>query len=348
MSDILHLLAGTYTSGESKGIYIYRFNEQTGDTEYANMIEVENPSYMVCCKKSKYVYAVSENEGKTCYLNAFFFDKNKEDLTLLNRQPTDDGPCNVTADCNRFHILTANYGGGSINVFHVNTYGPLYESSQLVKFKGSSIDPERQKESHMHCVDYSPDHKYIFATDLGADKIYRFEVDSDNRDNYIKKKTQKNFNITPGSGPRHFLFHPCGKYLYLINELSGTVTAFHYNNGDLEEFQTIEADPHNGKASGDIEICPNGNFLYASNRDKGDGVAIFSIDHLDGRLTKIGHQYTGAHPRNLLISPNGKFLLVACKDGKAIEIYTIDHNTGLLHNIQKDIEIDQPVCLKFI
>jgi len=349
MNDILHLLVGTYTSGNSKGIYIFRFDSQTGDSRYTNMTEVENPSYMVACKERRYIYAVSENQDKPSYVNALTFDKYKERLTLLNRQYSiGDGPCNIEINNYRTHVLTANYGSGNISVLNVNTYGPLYEASQVIGFEGKGPDEERQDAPHIHCVKFSPDNRYIFATDLGTDKIYRFTIDQNERDKYIKKETMKSFQVSAGSGPRHFIFHPCGKFLFLINELAGTVTSFSYNNGNLQEVQTIQAGVPDAKGGGDIAICPNGYFLYASNRLKDDGICIFSIDYLSGRLTKVGYQRTGIHPRNILMSPNGKFLLVACRDSNLIEVYKIDHNTGLLKNIKKDISIDLPVCMELI
>ncbi|WP_051697960.1 lactonase family protein [Prevotella sp. 10(H)] len=348
MNDVLHLFAGTYTSGSSKGIYIYRFNLQSGDSEYTSMINVENPSHMVACNSRRYVYAVSENEEKPSFVNAFFFDQNKEKLTLLNRKPTiGEGPCNITTDCFRSRILTANHKGGSINVFDVNTYGPIYEASQVIEFEGKNITAENKEEAHIQCVNFSPDQKYIFATDQGTDKIYRFEVNPNEKDNYIRKSTRKQYNVPEGSGPRHFIFHPCGRFFYLINQLSGAVMAFSYKNGNLEELQIIRADKSDAKG-GDIAICPSGHFLYTSNKLEGDGITIFCIDDLTGRLTKVGFQYTGMRPQNLLITPNGKFLLAACRDSEVIEIYKINPNNGTLTHIKKDIYIDQPVCLKFI
>jgi 6-phosphogluconolactonase (cycloisomerase 2 family) len=137
--------------------------------------------------------------------------------------------------------------------------------------------------------------------------------------------------------------------MYVINELSGSVVGFHYDKGELTEFQTIQADTLEGRASADIGISPNGKFLYASNRNKGDGIAVFSINETDGKLTKTGYQPTGRHPRNFVITPNGKYLLVASKDSSLIEVFEIDEHTGALKNTGKDITtVDTPVCLKFI
>ena len=143
-------------------------------------------------------------------------------------------------------------------------------------------------------------------------------------------------------------FAPNGSYAYLINELSGTVIAFEYNDGELKEIQTIAADTVGAKGSGDIHISPDGKFLYASNRLKADGLAIFSIHPENGMLTKVGYQLTGIHPRNVIITPNGKYLLVACRDSNVIQIYERDTDTGLLTDIRKDIKVDKPVCIKFV
>ena len=150
-----------------------------------------------------------------------------------------------------------------------------------------------------------------------------------------------------GNGPRHFDFHPNGLYFYLLGELSGEVLVYDYNNGELEQKQTILADSVGAQGSADIHVSPNGKFLYASNRLQEDGIAIFSIDKDDGTLTKVGYQLTAKHPRNFAITPNGKFLLVAARDDNVVEVYSIDNKTGLLTNTNQDIAIDMPVCIKF-
>ena len=151
-----------------------------------------------------------------------------------------------------------------------------------------------------------------------------------------------------GSGPRHLTFSPNGHYAYLINELSGTVIAFEYKDGDLKEMQTIAADTVNAQGSADIHISPDGKFLYASNRLKADGIAIFNIHPDNGMLSKAGYQLTGIHPRNFIITPNGKYLLVACRDSNVIQVYERDADTGLLTDVQQDIKVDKPVCIKFV
>jgi len=344
----LYLLVGAYTQRESKGIYVYKFDTVSGYSEYVSMVEVEDPSYLAITKDEKFVYAVSESGKDSDAANAFSFDKRSGKLKFINSQPTGgEAPCYITIDSERKHVITANYSGGSITVFDVKEDGSLAPASFIHKFEGKGVDPDRQKQAHLHCVKFSPDERFLFADDLGTDRIHRFEVNKTGEGDYLKTGKPESFKIADGSGPRHLVFHPNGKYAYLITEMGGTVIAFNYNDGVLEEFQTIVADPLNAKGSADIHITPDGRFLYVSNRLEGDGIAIFSIDERNGSLTKVGYQETVIHPRNFVITPNGRFLLVAGRDSDIIQIFGIDNQTGLLENTYKDIELSMPVCLKF-
>lgn len=338
---ILYLLIGTYTVGASEGIYTYKFDMLTGESEYVCMMRVDNPSYMVFSADKKYVYAVTENGNDPSYANAFRFDGETGALELINSEETKGAaPCNITVNGLNTFVVTANYVGGNLSVFPVNRDGSLLPAS-TINYNGKNT------VSHLHCVEFSPDGKYLFAADLGTDMIYRYNVDPMGKIEFLKQSTKTVFKVAEGSGPRHFVFHPSNKYVYLINELSGKVNAFKYDDGDLKEFQCITADSLNAGGSADIRITPDGRFLYASNRLKGDGVAIFSIDQNNGSLTKVGYQDTGIHPRNLTITPNGKYLLAACRDSNVVQVFEINEKTGLLTDTGKDIELDRPVCLKF-
>lgn len=347
----LTMLVGTYTAGDSKGIYSFRFDEETGTATALSEAEVENPSYLVPSADGKFVYAVSEFNNEQAAANAFAFDKEKGTFKWLNSQKTGgEDPCYIIT--NGKNVITANYSGGSISVFPIAKDGTLLPASDIIKFEGSGADKERQEKSHLHCVRITPDGKYLFADNLGTDQIHKFiihpEADAENKESFLREGSPAAFEVKAGSGPRHLTFAPNGNYAYLINELSGTVIAFEYKDGNLKEIQTIAADTVGAKGSGDIHISPDGKFLYASNRLKADGIAIFRIDSENGKLTKTGYQLTGIHPRNFIITPNGKYLLVACRDSNAIQVYERDADTGLLTDIQKDIKVDKPVCIKFV
>ena len=294
---------------------------------------------------------MSEFNDERAAVNALAFDKEKGTFRLLNTQKTKgEDPCYLIS--NGKNVITANYSGGSISVFPISKDGSLLPASDVIQFQGSGIDKERQEKPHLHCVRITPDGKYLFADDLGTDQIHKFIIhpnaDSENKEAFLKAGDPASFQVSDGSGPRHLTFSPNGKYAYLINELSGTVITFQYTDGILKETQVIAADTVGAKGSADIHISPDGKFLYASNRLKADGIAIFSIHPNDGILTKVGYQLTGIHPRNFIITPNGKFLLVACRDSDVIQVYERNPETGMIKNIHKDIKTDRPVCLKFI
>lgn len=347
----LFLLIGTYTSNEgSKGVYVYRFNTDTGSSDSISMVEADNPSYLVVSPSQEHVYAVSEGDKSGVY--SFSFNKQSGTLDLINFQPTQSsGPCYITIDKNGKNIYTANYGGGSITSFQVNTDGSLSPATSVLAFQGSGPDSIRQESPHLHSVMFSPSGNYLFATDLGSDRLYRLSSTNSPFEGQpsIDEKSLKVFDLPPGTGPRHFTFHPHNnKYLYILGELSGEVTVFDYNNGNITLKQTVVSDSLYARGSADIHITPDGRFLYTSNRLQADGIAIFAINADDGTLTKVGYQPTARHPRNFIITSNGKYLLLAARDDDKIQVFEIDNNTGLLTNTNKDILIDKPVCLKFV
>jgi len=347
----MYLLVGTYTSDEgSKGIYVYRFNTETGESEEVSVTEVANPSYLTLSPNEKFVYSVGENDEGDGAAYAFSFDKKTGRLVPINSQSTQSaGPCYITIDKKGKNVHTANYGGGSISSFQVKSDGGLSELVSLIRFKGSGPDTVRQKSPHVHCVRYSPDGKYLFATDLGTDKIYRMETMDAVFEGQpaISESTLIAFVTPPGTGPRHFDFHPGEEYVYLLGELSGEVIVYDYNDGYLKIKQTIASDTVGARGSADIHVSPDGRFLYTSNRLKADGIAIFSINPDDGKLKKVGYQLTARHPRNFAITPNGKFLLVASRDDNKIQVFAINSETGLLTDTSQDILLNKPVCLKF-
>lgn len=349
----IYMLVGSYATPEEEGVKVYRFDEATGNAKYITGLKgISNPSYLTPSVDGERIYAVGEDEGKTSTANAIRFDKEQETLTLLNSQPTDGAaPCYIQLSPSGKFVITANYFGGSITVFPLDKEGKLKPDTRLISFIGNGPDKERQNQPHVHCVEFTPDHKYLLANDLGTDQIHIFPVSEAMTDgvahSLLDESKEYNVKVEPGSGPRHICFHPNQKYTYLINEISGKVITFSYEKGKLNALQYIEADTIGAKGSGDIHISPDGKFVYASNRLQADGIAIFAVDQEKGTLTKAGYQLTDIHPRNFIITPNGRYLLVACRDSNTIQIFTRDKVTGLLKDTGKTIKTDKPVCLKF-
>ncbi len=335
-NESLTLLVGTYTDTDSRGIFTFRFDAKTGDTTPLTVTGLANPSFLAVTPDYTRVYAISEEAGESA-ITAFDYDAKEGNLTLLNRQSTlGASSCHVTWTGK--NVVACSYSSGSMTVFPLDEEGRL-EPGTLVPFEGSGPDSTRQERSHIHSSKLSPDGRFLFVIDLGADYIYRFPVE----DGKLTSLEPYKIKVPAGQGPRHFDFSKDGRFLYLITELEGYVIVYDYNGGDLRQIQMIEADPLHARGSADIHFSPDGKFLYASNRLKGDGLAIFSQDPQTGLLSYVAYQETGIHPRNFTLSPDGRFVLVACRDSDVIQVFVRDPRTGLLQDTGQDIYVPHPV-----
>lgn len=351
-SDTLYMLVGSYGPADQEGIKVYKFNQATGEGEYVSGVKgISNPSYQTVSKDGKRVYSVGEDDGGTACANALTFDATTGTLTLINSQPTQGAaPCHIALSPEEDYVVTANYNGSNISLFPLDEEGRL-KPGQTIGFEGSGPDKERQAIPHLHFVYFTPDNHYLLANDLGTDRIHRFPLNTRQKGSntpLVDRQRASDIRLTPGSGPRHAVFSADGRFAYLITELSGEVMAFTYDGDSLSLMQTVQADTLDARGSADIHLSPDGRFLYASNRLKGDGLAIFRVNPEDGTLSKAGYQPTGIHPRNFVLTPNGQYLLVACRDTDEIQIFARDASTGLLTDTGRRIKTTKPVCLKFI
>lgn len=351
-SDPLYILVGSYGPADQEGIKVYKFNQATGEGQYVSGVKgISNPSYQTVSKDGKRVYSVGEDNGGTACANALTFDAATGTLTLINSQPTQGAtPCHIALSPEEDYVVTANYNGSNISLFPLDEEGRL-KPGQTIGFEGSGPDKERQAIPHLHFVYFTPDNHYLLANDLGTDRIHRFPLNTRQKGSntpLVDRQRASDIRLTPGSGPRHAVFSADGCFAYLITELSGEVMAFTYDGDSLSLMQTIQADTLDARGSADIHLSPDGRFLYASNRLKGDGLAIFLVNPEDGTLSKAGYQPTGIHPRNFVLTPNGQYLLVACRDIDEIQIFARDASTGLLTDTGRRIKTTKPVCLKFI
>lgn len=351
-SDTLYMLVGSYGPANQEGIKVYKFNQAIGEGQYVSGVKgISNPSYQTVSKDGKRVYSVGEDNGGTACANALTFDSATGTLTLINSQPTQGAaPCHIALSPEEDYVVTANYNGSNISLFPLDGEDRL-KPGQTIGFEGSGPDKERQAIPHLHFVYFTPDNRYLLANDLGTDRIHRFPLNTRQKGSdtpLVDGQHASDIRLTPGSGPRHAVFSADGRFAYLITELSGEVMAFTYDGDSLSLMQTIQADTLDARGSADIHLSPDGRFLYASNRLKGDGLAIFRVNPEDGTLSKAGYQPTGIHPRNFVLTPNGQYLLVACRDTDEIQIFARDASTGLLTDTGRRIKTTKPVCLKFI
>ena len=343
----MYLIVGSYATPQEEGIKVYAWNGEKGEATYVSgLTGISNPSYQVVSTDGSCVYSVGEDDGLTSTAHALSFDKVEGKLSMMNTQLTQGGaPCYINIAPDGKSVITANYMGANISLIPLETSRRLSENVSTIAFTGEGEMKNRQDQPHLHCVEFTPDGKHLLANDLGTDKIHVFPLASDGQ---LDKETAFDVALEAGSGPRHICFSKDGRFAYLINEISGKVTALAYDGQGLTPIQTIESDTVNAQGSADIHLSPDGKFLYASNRLKADGIAIFSVNQETGLLTKAGYQLTGIHPRNFIITPDGRFLLVACRDSNLVQIFSRDKETGLLVDTGKRIETSKPVCLKFM
>jgi len=343
-----YLYVGTYTRKTSEGIYVYRFDTQTGDFAPVSIAKgVSNPSFLALSMDKRFLYSVGGINGDS--VRAFSINPQSRQLTLLNSQASGGaGGTHLAIDKTGTWVIVGHYTSGSLSVLPAKPDGSLGNVVQLIKQEGKSIDPDRQTKPYVHSINIAPNNTDVFVPDLGTDKIMAYILNP--KTGQLTAGNPPFTAVIPGSGPRHFTFHPNGTFGYVIQEMGATITGFTYRSGQLAPFQTIKTLPDDyagRKWSADIHISPDGKFLYGSNRAH-ESLAIFSIDQETGQLTFVGNQLVnGKTPRNFAIDPTGNFLMVANQDSDNITIFKRDKQTGKLTPTGKEIKVSMPVCLLF-
>lgn len=348
---------GTYTPANgSRGIYAFEFDGKKGRAgEPVLAAEATNPSFLAVNRSRDVLYAVGEIgrfEGRSSgSVSAYKIDGKTGALLPLNTQPSGGGgPCHVAVHPSGRYVLVANYGGGSVSVLPVEVGGKLGAATAFVQHTGFSANPQRQAGPHAHWVGFSPDGTMALTSDLGLDKVLVYRLDAET--GKLEPHSHPFGSVTPGSGPRHFAFHPSGKWAYVNNELTSSVTAFKWDNaqGTLQAIQTTSTLPAEvpGNSTAQIVAHPNGRFLYVSNRGH-DSIAVFSIDTGTGLLTPTGHVTTGGKtPRNFNIDPAGRWLIAANQASDNVVIFRIDQETGMPVPTGQQLTIGMPVCIEFV
>ncbi|GCE23859.1 lactonase family protein [Dictyobacter kobayashii] len=340
---------GSYAERSAQSIYIYTLDGETGKLAYVHSTGgVLNPSFLTVNADQTRLYAVSETTQQPGSVVSYVLDAHKGQLTPINEQSTNGGaPCHIAiADKGNFLVLP-NYIGGSICLYPIQPDGSIGNRAYEVQHHGSSINPDRQDTPHPHSTNVDPSGKFIFVPDLGLDKIVTYEIDREAKQLILQGETA----VKPGSGPRHFVFHPQHNYAYVINEISSTIIAFTYDPelqtlAAIQTVGTLPADYQGVNTAAEVLIHPSGQFLYGSNRGH-DSIVVFALNPTTGQLTYVEHVSTqGKGPRNFALTPDGAMLLVANQDSSNIVSYRIDQQTGKLTATGESLEIPHPVCLK--
>ena len=351
------LFVGTYTKGDSKGIYAYRFDAKSGEaTSLGLAAETENPSFLAVDPSQRSLYAVNEltqyKGAPSGAVTAFAIDRATGKLSPLNEvasRGTD--PCYIAFDKTGKYVLVANYTGGNVAVFPVSNDGRLGTATAFVQHVGVGKNPERQEGPHAHWIETTADNRFAIVADLGLDQllIYRFEASKGS----LTPNNPPFAKVEPGAGPRHVAFHPNGRFAYVVDELGSTINGFSFDpkKGEFHPLQTVSTLPAGFKGSNDtaeIHVHPNGKFLFASNRGH-DSIVVFAIDQKTGSLKLVEHFSTqGKTPRNFEIDPTGTRLFVANQDSGTIVIFQIDPATGRLTPTGQVLQVPSPVALRFV
>ena len=349
---------GTYTGEKSKGIYACRLDLASGKcSEPVLAAEVKNPAALAVHPSGGFLYGVNEIgnlDGKpTGGVSGFAIDRSTLKLTPLNNQPSGGaGPCHLACDQSGHCLLVANYGG-SVASFPVDNDGRLAAAASVIQHHGHSVDRGRQEGPHAHSIDVDPGNRFAVAADLGLDKVlvYRFDPATAR----LTANDPPSVSVAPGSGPRHFAFHPSGKFGYVINEMSCTVTAFDYDAsaGRLRPIETISTLPQGEPLKGNYKaaellVHPSGKFIYASNRGH-NSITLLAVDGARGTLSWVDNTSTrGKTPYGFGIDPTGNYLLAGNQNSDSVVTFRIDHETGRLSAVGEPLAIGSPVCFQFV
>jgi 6-phosphogluconolactonase len=351
------MYVGTYTDNHSKGIYAYRFDPATGESNAIGLVAAtDNPSFLAVAPNNRLLYSVNELdnfEGKsTGAVSVFAIDRETGKLKLLQQVSSlGGGPAHLSVDKTGRYLLVANYDGGNVAVFPIEPDGRLGQHTAFVQHVGSSVNPKRQAGPHAHSILVSNDNRFAVSADLGLDQVlvYRFDAQKGS----LAANDPKFATVDPGSGPRHLTFAPSGEFLYVVGEMASSVTVFAYDasQGRLQNKQTLSTLPpafHGQDTAAEIVVDANGRFLYVSSRGA-DSIAVFAIKPGSGTLSLVEMVSSGGKtPRNFAIDPTGKWLFAANQDSNNIELFHIDPDTGRLKQTSQALQLTSPVCIVFV
>lgn len=364
-ADQYQLLVGSYTAGQSQGIYRLSFDSTTGqiNAKPLQVVKSENPSWLTLSKDQRLLFVVNENgpgqKDPVGRVSSYAIDPKTHELSLISQvQSLGNEPTHSSLSDDASHLFVSNYSvaedpGGTLAVLPVSADGKLKTVVQMSSHPSSRVNPERQMSAHVHSTVSSPDGKFVFSNDLGADKVfvYRFDPKA-NPDLPLTAATPASVPLPPGSGPRHLLFSADGKHAWLTMEMSAQVAVFDYRNGTLEQTQMVDlaaGQPTSDKAAAALHASKDGKFLYVSNRGTANQLLVFAIDPVTGHLKELQRRTVeGDHPREFSLDPSGKYVLIANQKSNQIVVVERDTQSGLLGKTVQKLPMDAPSDLKFL
>jgi 6-phosphogluconolactonase len=335
-------------AARGEGISIFKMDERAGTLTLVDIARgLVNPSYLTLSADGEFLYAV---HGDHTEASAFKVDKRSGRIALLNTRDTGgSNPVHLAIDPSSRFLVVSNHLGGSLAVLPIGADGLLGPVKQLVKLEGE-IGPHRveQKQSKPHFNLFDPAGRFVWVPDKGLNRIFVFRFE----DGRLAPAPVPYADTRETAGPRHLVFHPNAAFVYVVNELDSSVTAYRADleSGGLQAFQVLSTLPDsftgNSRAAA-IQMDAGGRFLYASNRGF-DGIAVFAIVPHSGAMRFLGAQPTqGRTPRFITPAPDGRFMFALNEDSDSIVSFPIDAGTGLLGPAVATASSASPVCMVF-
>jgi 6-phosphogluconolactonase len=340
---------GCYTGGtNARGISVYHYDPVTSQLSLVSIVApVTSPSFITLDTAKKFLY--SGNESGAGSASAFSVNSQSGALQFINSVGAGGQPAHVAIHPSGKYLLTANYTGGTVAVFAIQSDGSLGANPQIISHFGAlGPNAARQEAPHPHMMLPDSSGKYVLVNDLGLDVtiVYSFDAGAG-------KMTEVNrIAATPGDGPRHLAWHPNGKVVYSINELGNVINVYQWDGaGNLTpiqlDFSTLPAGFLGTSGAGEVLVDAAGKFLYGSNRGS-DNIVICSIDPASFQLTTIGYVHTqGETPRHFNFDPTGNFIHVANQNSANIVTFKVDKTTGMLTPAGLYASTPMPSCIQF-
>ena len=354
-------------AANGKGIYLVEMDTVTGDLKLLRLAaETASPSWLCLHPSRKYLYAVNElsdYQGKSGSVSAFAIERSTGQLQHLNTVSSRGAePTHMSIDATGKFAFVANYSGGSIAVFGIQQDGSLSEATAVYRDEGS-VGPTLAKDApagsfaisghdapHAHMIQADPENQFVLQTDLGQDRIYVYRLDSNT--GQLTPAATPFTSVPAGDGPRHFAFHPNGRWMYSIQEEASTLIFFHYDPqaGALTAVQTISALPPGFAGTNfcsEIMVSRDGHFLYALNRLH-NSIATFAIGST-GHLVHVNDTPTqGDYPNHMAMAPGGHFLYVCNQRSDQITSFRVNERTGALAFTGAYQPLGTPMCISFL
>ena len=338
---------GTYGKSAEAGVYRIMFDPEQGRmSQLTRAAELVRPSFLCYAPNRRVLYSLSQGDDTVV---AFALEDGA--LREINRQPLGvGGACYIGTDAAGQTLIAISYGDGAVVAYPLRNDGGLEPRSALFRHEGRGPNAARQEKAHAHSATFSPDDRFVYICDLGMDRVVAYRL-TGNPGGLIAAPEADGV-CPPGVGPRHAKITADGLFLYVVNELIGSVSVFtrDLESGALRLEQTVSTlrDDYRGEnGSSEIRLHPEERFVYAANRGP-DDLAVFSRDAATGRLERIQNIPTGGgHPRNFALSPDGRWLIAANRDANDLTLFSIDRTTGRLTATGETLSVPEPVCVLF-